>query len=266
VRAPGRGLIAALGLLTVCPVPARYTGTPSAHVVRWLPLVGAMLGGVAVLPALAVWRGGAHGSPLLAGVLVVTVLAAATRGLHLDGLADVADGLGSGRPAAGALAVMRQSDVGPFGVATVVLTLLIQITALATALTAASRAEAALLVALTAATGRVAVLQAAGTGVPAARSDGFGALVAGTVGRTERGVGTGLLLAGAAAAELAVSGSAPRACLAAAAAAAGLTAAFLLRRHAVRRLGGVTGDVFGALIEVGSTCTLLVVAIGAVWR
>ena len=55
-----------------------------------------------------------------------------SRAIHLDGLADTADGLGSGRPPADALAIMRQSDVGPFGVATLVLTLLIQVSALAT--------------------------------------------------------------------------------------------------------------------------------------
>lgn len=263
---PGRGLAAALGLFTVCPVPARDTGPPPEHVVLWLPVVGALAGGAAVLPALAVWRAGTRGSPLLAGVLIVTVLAAATRGLHLDGLADLADGLGSRRPAADALAVMRRSDVGPFGVATIVLTLLIQVASLATVLAASTRIEACVLVVLSAVTGRVAVVQAAGTGVPSARSDGFGALVAGTVGTTERRFVTGLVLTGAVAAELGTGGSLARACLVAGAVAAGLTAAWLLRGHAVRRLGGVTGDVFGALVEVGSSATLLVLAIGAVWR
>ncbi|NEC49139.1 adenosylcobinamide-GDP ribazoletransferase, partial [Actinospica acidiphila] len=59
--------------------------------------------------------------------------AALTRGLHLDGLADTADGLGSGRPAEDALRIMKQSDVGPFGVLTLVLVLLVQVAALAQA-------------------------------------------------------------------------------------------------------------------------------------
>lgn len=263
---PGRSLAAALGLFTICPIPARYAGPPPEHVVRWLPVVGAVVGGVAVLPALGVWRGGAQGSPTLAGVLIVAVLAAATRGLHLDGLADLADGLGSRRPAAGALAVMRQPDIGPFGVATIVLALLIQVASLATVLAASTRLEAGLLVVLTAVTGRVAVVQAAGTRVPSARSQGFGALVAGSVAAPERVIVTTLFLAVAFAADLGLRGSFVRASVVAAAVAGGLTAAWLVRRHAVRRLGGVTGDVFGALVEVASSAALLVLATGAVWR
>jgi adenosylcobinamide-GDP ribazoletransferase len=262
----GRSLAAALGLFTICPVPARYAGPPPEHVVRWLPGLGVVVGGVAVLPALAVWRGGAQGSPLLAGVLIVAVLATATRGLHLDGLADLADGLGSRRPAADALAVMRQPDIGPFGVATIALTLLIQVASLATILAASTRLEACVLVVVTAVTGRVAVVQAAGTRVPAARLQGFGALVASSVATPERIIVTALLFVGAFAAELGLRGSFDRAGLVAAAVAGGLTAAWLVRRHAVRRLGGVTGDVFGALVEVASSAALLVLATGAVWR
>ncbi|MYV40156.1 adenosylcobinamide-GDP ribazoletransferase, partial [Streptomyces sp. SID1328] len=69
--------------------------------------------------------------PLLAAVASAAVPAALTRGLHLDGLADTADGLGSGKPAEQALAIMKRSDIGPFGVLTLVLTLLAQVAALA---------------------------------------------------------------------------------------------------------------------------------------
>ena len=56
------------------------------------------------------------GGPLLAAVATAAVPAVLTRGLHLDGLADTADGLGSGKPAEDALRIMKQSDIGPFGV------------------------------------------------------------------------------------------------------------------------------------------------------
>ena len=56
-----------------------------------------------------------------------------TRGLHLDGLADTADGLGSAKPAADALRIMKASDIGPFGVVTLVLALLGQVLLLASA-------------------------------------------------------------------------------------------------------------------------------------
>ncbi|WP_240499381.1 adenosylcobinamide-GDP ribazoletransferase, partial [Streptomyces prasinus] len=72
------------------------------------------------------------GAPL-AAVATVAVPAVLTRGLHLDGLADVADGLGSGKPAGDALRIMKQSDIGPFGVLTLVLVLLAQVAALAQA-------------------------------------------------------------------------------------------------------------------------------------
>src|SRR6202012_5273031 len=83
---------------------------------------------------------------LVAAVLAVGSLAVLSRGLHLDGLADLADGLGSRRPPAEAPALMRKSDNGPCGVVTLVLTLLIQVAALARA-DAAGRGVPAVIVA-----------------------------------------------------------------------------------------------------------------------
>ncbi|HEU4675859.1 MAG TPA: adenosylcobinamide-GDP ribazoletransferase, partial [Motilibacteraceae bacterium] len=86
------------------------------------PAVGLLL---AVLAgAVAVAADAAGLTPLPVAALALTSLALLTRGLHLDGLADLADGLGSARPAEGALEVMKRSDVGPFGVVTLVLALL----------------------------------------------------------------------------------------------------------------------------------------------
>ncbi|MGK5554842.1 adenosylcobinamide-GDP ribazoletransferase [Actinomadura kijaniata] len=95
------------------------------------PATGLLVGGAAALVLLA---GGAAGlSPLLGAALAVAASAALTRALHLDGLADLADGLGSGKPAAEALAIMKRSDIGPFGVVTLLLALVIQVAALASA-------------------------------------------------------------------------------------------------------------------------------------
>ena len=69
--------------------------------------------------------------PLLAAVATAAVPAVLTRGLHLDGLADTADGLGSGKPADEALRIMKRSDIGPFGVITLLFVLLAQVAALA---------------------------------------------------------------------------------------------------------------------------------------
>jgi cobalamin synthase len=131
-------LLAALGLFTVLPVPAGGRN-PGAGVLAWLPVVGVLLAVLAYLPALAVWRGGGEGSPFLAAALAVAAFALLTRGLHLDGTADLADGLGSGRPAEQASAIMRRPDVGAFGVVAVSTTLLVQVAGLSAVLAGSSR-------------------------------------------------------------------------------------------------------------------------------
>jgi adenosylcobinamide-GDP ribazoletransferase len=244
---PGRldGLRLAVGTLTALPV--RPPRAVDARTVRaalvWTPVVGAALGaaGAAVLVALA-------STPLLAATLAVATLALLTRGLHLDGLADTADGLGSGRSADQALVIMRRSDVGPFGVATLVLTLLVQVSALA----AASSAGPALVVAVV--TGRLAVVWGCVRGVPAARASGLGAAFAGAAPAWLALGWTGVVTLGSGFA------LAPSVVLGPVAVLAGLAAGGLVVRQAVRRLGGVTGDVFGAAVELGTAASLVVVA------
>jgi adenosylcobinamide-GDP ribazoletransferase len=252
----------ALGLFTILPVRAApEIGRPeAARAVLWLPAAGALLAVPAAGVLLAVEADG-HSAPrrLLAAVLAVGVLALLTGGLHLDGLADTADGLGSRRRRDEALTIMRQSDIGPFGVAALLFTVLVQITALAAVNPGWPAAGAVLLAAVT---GRVAVVLATGPGSPAARPGGFGALVAAATTARARVAACAAVLVVAAGTAAAVSG--PTAALRAAVAVlAGLLAADLLRRIAVRRLGGVTGDVFGALIEVAAATALLALALAS---
>jgi adenosylcobinamide-GDP ribazoletransferase len=244
----------ALGLFTVIPAGAgaELREGEAAAAVLWLPAVGLLLGAAGAGVLLAVAAGGATGARrLLGAVLAVALLAAATGGLHLDGLADTADGLGSRRSAPQALDIMRRSDVGPMGVAALVLVLLIQVTALA-AVPRISLAAAALVLAVV--TGRVAVVLA--TGYPAARPGGFGALVAGRTRACDRVLSVTLLGCAVAVAGLAAGGWA-LAARGLAGALAGLLAGGLLQLVAWRRLGGMTGDVFGAIVEV-STATVLI--------
>src|SRR5262245_42798162 len=247
-----------LSLHDALPISPEIGRREAARAVLWLPVVGALLAVPAAGVLLAVEAGG-HSAPrkLLAAVLATGVLALLTGGLHLDGLADTADGLGSRRPRDEALAIMRRSDVGPFGVTALLFTVLVQVTALATVRPGWPGAGAVLLGAVT---GRVAVVLATGPGSPAARPDGFGALVAAaTTARARVAAGAALLVVAAGTAAV-VSG--PVAALRAAAAVlAGLLAAGLLRRLAVRRLGGLTGDVFGARVEVAAATALLVLAL-----
>src|SRR5690606_14741034 len=111
-------------MLTVLPVRVtRVDRETSGRAMALAPVVGVALGAVAALPLLL------PVPSLLGAVLALGLLAVLTRGLHLDGLADLADGLGSGKPAAEALEIMKRSDIGPFGVMTLLFTILIQVAA-----------------------------------------------------------------------------------------------------------------------------------------
>src|SRR4051794_21518700 len=160
--------------LTTARVPAART---ARGVLPWAPLVGLVLGGVA---AAAAWGADRVAGPLVGAVLGIGVLAWLTRGLHLDGLADTADGLGPLRGRDRALEVMRAGDVGPFGVVTLVLTLLLQVACLAQLLTIAGG-----WLALPAATvaARVAMARTGVPGTPIAVGSSLGQAVAGTVSR-----------------------------------------------------------------------------------
>jgi adenosylcobinamide-GDP ribazoletransferase len=244
------GLRLAVSLLTVFPVRCERVDRDAARWAMTLAAVAGLLVGLVAALVLVVSRHAGFG-PLPAAALAVAAMALLTRGLHLDGLADLADGLGSGRPAGEALAIMKKSDIGPFGVVTLVLTLVIQVAAVAEAPAAG--------VVVAAATGRLAVTWACRPGVPAARPEGLGALVAGTVRRRDAIIATAATVAASALAG--PTGGVRAAVLGPAAVLVGLTLSAALLRHAVRRLGGVTGDVLGALVEIAVTAALLVMCL-----
>ncbi|MFB7501398.1 adenosylcobinamide-GDP ribazoletransferase [Streptomyces sp. NPDC056161] len=255
---PPEGLRFAFGTLTVLPVTVTRWDRGAARLgMLAAPLVGLVVGACAAATGLLLLLLGAAAP--LAAVATVAVPAALTRGLHLDGLADTADGLGSGKPAEEALRIMKRSDIGPFGVITLVLVLLAQVAVLAQAY-ADSWARGALAAVVAATAARLALTTAARTGVPAARPEGLGAAVAGVVptGRALT-VGVAVLAAAGAAGTRFGTYGAVQAALAVLVSAA---AAELLLRHCVRRFGGVTGDVFGALAETAATSALVVLALG----
>lgn len=121
----------ALSFLTILRLPllpARLAGPMElAASFTFFPLVGAILGGFWVLFAAAV-------KPLLPPALIAVLLtgfmALLTRGLHLDGLADLVDGVGGGYTPEKRLAIMKDSRIGTFGAAALVLVLILKITAL----------------------------------------------------------------------------------------------------------------------------------------
>lgn len=245
------GLRLALSWLTVLPVrgPDVIDRRSAGRAIAAAPLAGLSLGAVA---AALLWTLTALGTTAaLAGLLTVGALALATRGMHLDGLADTADGLGCYGPPERARAVMKSGGAGPFGVVALVLALGVQ------ALAFAALADAGLWagVALAVVTGRVAVVLAC-VRAPAAPDTGFGALVA----ATQRPLGAALWVAAAVAAGLLLPGGTPW--LGAVAVAVALGAAIVLTQHCVRRFGGLSGDVLGAAVELATAATAVVLTLG----
>ncbi|SDC60281.1 adenosylcobinamide-GDP ribazoletransferase [Actinokineospora iranica] len=243
------GFRLALSWLTVLPLHTdRVDSRTSRTAIAVAPAVGLLLG----LAAVALLHG-AHWlvmPPLLAGLLTVGFLALATRGMHLDGLADTADGLGCYGPPERALSVMRDGGAGPFGVVTLIVVLGVQAVALSTLVPHRWGA-----VVLAIAAGRAAFTACCVRGIPAARPEGLGALVAGS---QPRWVPVSWLAALVAVSTVVVPGSlwlGPVAVLLAAAAVA------LLLRHTRKRFGGITGDVLGAACELTTAIVLTVCAL-----
>ncbi|MEV7959721.1 adenosylcobinamide-GDP ribazoletransferase [Streptomyces sp. NPDC088252] len=252
------GLRFAFGTLTVLPVRVTRWDRGAARAgMLCAPLAGLVVGLLAAVPGGLLLLLGS--GPLLAAVASVAVPAVLTRGLHLDGLADTADGLGSGRPADDALRIMKRSDIGPFGVITLLFVLSAQVAVL-DQLYVQSWVRGAVAAVVAAVTARLALTLASRQGVPAARPEGLGAAVAGTVTlRAAVAVGAVVVVACAGAGALLGGYGAPRHALAALVA---LGVAQLLLRHCVRRFGGVTGDVFGALAETAATAALVMLSLG----
>jgi adenosylcobinamide-GDP ribazoletransferase len=246
----GRGLALALSWLTVLPVRVRGDDVAgaAAAALRWAPLVGGVLGAAAGAVVVGV---AALGVPaVVAGLLGVGFLALATRGMHVDGLADTADGLGCYGPPERALAVMRDGGAGPFAVVALLVTLGVQAGALA-ALTGWSAVVAG---ALAGATGRAGFAWCARRGVPAARPGGLGATVAGSQPPWVAPLWWAVLAAAAVGAVPGRPGQGPLAVALAAAVVVGLSA------HTRRRFGGTTGDVLGAANELAVAAALVVLS------
>ncbi|HEV2727336.1 MAG TPA: adenosylcobinamide-GDP ribazoletransferase [Solirubrobacterales bacterium] len=240
---PGLGSLAVAGaFLTRLPLRSRAGDDPEAlaRAAFLFPLVGAgiglaagaaALGLVEVLPA------------FLAGLLAVALELALTGALHADGLADSADGLG-GSDRERSLAIMRDHTLGTYGACALAIDLALK----AAALGALAEADALGPVVAALAISRATPL-ALGRHLPYARAgEGTGRLLAGRVGTASVLIGTGLALA-LAVATAGTAGLALFACAAAVTAAVGLLA--------YRRLGGVTGDVMGAAIELSATLALV---------
>lgn len=240
----------AVGTLTAIPV------RPPSTVDRRRAAVAMVLAPLAVLPlglavAGVVLAGHWLGLPaLVTALLAVGALILGNRAFHLDGLSDTVDGLAASYDRERSLQVMKSGTSGPAGVVAVVLVLGLQTAALATLVSPSG----AVLAGVAVCASRAALVLCCARGVPAARADGLGETYTQSVPRL-----AAALVWIAVAVVLALVGAWAglpwwRGVLAAGMAIA-VVVAILTRT--VRRFGGVTGDVFGASIEL-SLAALLV--------
>ena len=250
----GRRLTLAVTFLTGIPLKVEGEVSPADlwGSMGWYPLVGLVMG----FAAWVVYAGLVSFLPgLVAATLVVILLELLTRGLHLDGLMDTADGILSGAPRERALEIMKDHNVGAMGVAAAVLLLVLKVAALG----ALSRADAAapLLAGWCAARALPALnvywwpyARPAGTGEAFTRDHTPGPLqLAGGL------LAAGVVVAGIVGLWAGAAGSWYAGLLAAA---VSVGVALGVQATVAKKLGGLTGDVYGMGIELAEAAALVV--------
>lgn len=243
-----RQLAAAIAFLTRLPVPSRivFRAQDVGQSTRWFPLVGLMIGGtlVAGLQLFTMIF-----PPLVTALLIAVLDAWLTRALHLDGLADTADGFGGGRTREDVLRIMRDHAIGSYGAVALILVIAIKASALAVLI---ERHRAGPWLVLMPMLGRWSVVLLSAMQPYARHSEKEGAspdgAVSDFVGRVE------LIVASATAVPIAFALASWR----------GLAVALLVLAvsglwgwYCRRRIGGITGDTLGAGVEISETLVML---------
>ena len=237
--------MAAARYLTIVPIPGGHDDAAErredalGRAAPWFPVVGAGLGVVLVVTERVV---SALFPPVLAALLTVTTWKLLTGGLHLDGLADCLDGL-MGRDRAHRLTIMRDSRIGVFGALGLIVALLVAVTSLSE-LPERLRWRGLLIAPIVARATPPMLALAFPAALPTGQGARFMRGVRGLGAATAAGVALVLSIVG-----LGVAGGV--ACLVAYALALG-TGQLLSRR-----LGGITGDVLGAAVELSELGVLL---------
>ena len=251
---PGTGLVGLssdikIGVLFCTRLPvgssAAIDGADVARAGWAMPIAGAIVG---ALGSLAYWIAIVIGlPPISAAMLAIVAMLIITGGLHEDGLADMADGFGGGQSRERKLAIMLDSRIGTFGVCALVASLILQWSALVT-IAEPRQVTTALVAAQVSAR---ATLPGFMRFVPSARTDGLSAQVgqpplwsvatAGAIGIVALTFSLGFAVAIAALVLL-------------------FCAALLMGWLSIKQIGGQTGDVLGALEQVGAVVILLTAA------
>lgn len=237
------GLVAALQFLTRIPIRLRREPSLEATV-AWFPLAGTIIGLVVGVLGAAMWH---LTPPLVAGALTVAVGLLVTGAFHEDGLADTADGFGGGWTVEQRLEIMKDSRHGTYGVAAMCTSIVVRILAFGS-LTGPAVVVAAAVTAHTAA--RMAAVAVAAT-FPFASHRGLGADYGRRTSPMRAIAGlTGGTIVVAMAVGWWVAFIVPVVCV----------AALAVGLLAVRKIGGVSGDVLGAVEQVAECAALITIS------
>lgn len=234
-----RTLRTAFGLMTTLPVrlPDHWSAGDSGRASVWYPFVGLIIGTLAWL----VWTGSMFiFPPWVAAVVTIIIWVMLTGGLHLDGLADCCDGLFASTSLERRLEIMKDPHVGAFGVLSLILVLFLKVAALASLTQAAGFS-----ILLASSLARFCILPAAL--IPMARPSGMGADFA--AGFRRPFIFWGAVIPLILAVLLGIRGIISIMM--------GVGALLLILWLARSRIGGVTGDVFGMVVEVVEVVVLL---------
>jgi adenosylcobinamide-GDP ribazoletransferase len=245
----------ALCLLTRLPV--RVAWEPDLKwgaLTGWFPAVGGLIG-LLLLVFTVVWGWVANPNPLISSALILILWVGLTGGLHLDGWADCSDAFYTPVSRERRLEIMADPRLGAFGTMGLALLLLLKYAAVLSVMSKGMLASGPWrqfvdlwpLVVAPVAARAVMVAVLADARLPLAKPDGMGAKARDGLGLRE------VLRASVTALVVAVAGGYPGVAMLLAAAGAGIGFAFLARQ----RIGGLTGDVLGAVVEVAETAALV---------
>lgn len=251
---------AAVGFLTLLPVGRVWPEGPAPRAVGWYPWIGWLIGlpvAAAVALALRVHGHAPVGGDMLVGALVIGAWALVTRFLHWDGLADAADGLWGGRDRDHRLEIMRDSRIGSFGAAALVFVALVQVSAVADMVHAGTVWPIVAAPVL----GRFAA-SASGWTLPAARREGLGLTAMERPGVYDVAVAL-LAVAVIHFLRTPVPGFGADGVKLIAVTLVGLAAGFVTPRLLARRVGGMTGDLFGATVLIVEMVVLVAGAVAS---